>query len=44
MIVVMPDNIAKAPEQDWTMQTIMAIMLVLNFLFIFDFIKMRKKG
>jgi carbon starvation protein len=44
MIVVMPDNIAKAPGQGWTMQTIMAIMLVLNFLFIFDFIKMRKKG
>jgi carbon starvation protein len=44
MIVVMPSNIAKAPGQGWTVQIIMGIMLVLNFLFIFDFIKMRKKS
>ncbi len=44
MIVVMPANIAKAPGQGWTVQIIMGIMLVLNFLFIFDFIKMRKQG
>jgi carbon starvation protein len=43
MIVVMPANIAKAPGQGWTVQVIMGIMLLLNFLFIFDFIKMRKK-
>jgi carbon starvation protein len=44
MIVVMPSNIAKAPGQGWTVQIIMGIMLLLNFLFIFDFIKMRKKS
>ncbi len=43
MIVVMPTNIAKAPGQGWTVQIIMGIMLLLNFIFIFDFIKMRKK-
>lgn len=42
MIVVMPDNIAKAPGQGWATQIIMAIMLVLNILFIVDFIKMHK--
>ncbi len=44
MIVVMPANIAKAPGQGWTVQAIMAIMLILNFIFIWDFIKMRKKA
>ncbi len=43
MIVVMPANIAKAPGQGWTVQIIMGIMLILNFIFIFDFYKMRKK-
>lgn len=43
MIVVQPANIAKAPGQGWTIQIIMAIMLILNFIFIFDFYKMRKK-
>ncbi len=43
MIVVQPSNIAKAPGQGWTIQVIMAIMLILNFIFIFDFYKMRKK-
>jgi carbon starvation protein len=42
MIVVMPDNIAKAPGQGWATQIIMAIMLILNILFIVDFIKMHK--
>jgi carbon starvation protein len=44
MYVVMPANIAKAPGQGWTVQIIMGIMLVLNFLFIYDFIKMRGKS
>ena len=44
MIIVMPDNIAKAPGQGWTVQIIMGIMLVLNFLFIYDFVKMRNKS
>jgi len=39
----MPANIAKAPGQGWTVQIIMGIMLILNFIFIFDFYKMRKK-
>jgi len=43
MIVVMPTNIAKAPGQGWTVQIIMGIMLVMNFLFIYDFIKSRGK-
>lgn len=42
MIVVMPANIAKAPGQGWTVMAIMGIMLILNFIFIFDFFKMRK--
>jgi carbon starvation protein len=44
MIVVMPDNIAKSPGQGWTVQIIMAIMLIANGLFIWDFIKMRKES
>lgn len=44
MIVVMPANIAKAPGQGWTVMAIMAIMLILNLTFIYDFIKMRKAG
>ncbi len=44
MWVVMPGAIAKAPGQGWTVQIIMGIMLLLNILFIVDFVKMRKKG
>ncbi len=44
MWVVMPGAIAKAAGQGWTVQIIMGIMLILNVLFIVDFIKMRKKG
>jgi carbon starvation protein len=44
MSVVMPGAIAKAPGQGWTVQIIMGIMLLLNVLFIVDFVKMRKKG
>ncbi|MFA7464752.1 MAG: carbon starvation CstA 5TM domain-containing protein, partial [Syntrophales bacterium] len=43
MIVVMPANIAKAPGQGWTVQIIMGIMLLLNFLFIVDFVKMGRE-
>jgi carbon starvation protein len=43
MSVVMPGAIAKAPGQGWTVQIIMGIMLLLNILFIVDFVKMRKK-
>jgi hypothetical protein len=38
----MPDNIAKNPGQGWTVQIIMGIMLILNLLFIWDFIRLRK--
>jgi carbon starvation protein len=44
MWVVMPGAIAKAPGQGWTVQIIMGIMLLLNILFIVDFVKMGKKG
>ncbi len=44
MWVVMPGAIAKAPGQGWTVQIIMGIMLLLNILFIVDFVKMKKKG
>ncbi len=43
MIVVMPANIAKAPGQGWTVQVIMGIMLIMNVIFIVDFVKSRKK-
>ena len=43
MWVVMPGTIAKTPGMGWTVQTIMAIMLVLNILFIVDFVKSSKK-
>jgi carbon starvation protein len=43
MIVVMPANIAKAPGQGWTVQIIMGIMLIMNVIFIVDFVKSRKK-
>ena len=42
MYVVMPDNIAKNPGQGWTIQIIMGVMLVLNTIFIWDFLKLRK--
>jgi carbon starvation protein len=43
MYVVMPGAIAKDPGPGWTVQVIMGIMLLLNFLFIFDFAKSGKK-
>ncbi len=43
MIVVMPASIAKQPGPGWTVQIIMGIMLVLNVLFIVDFVKSRKE-
>ncbi len=43
MWVVMPGTIAKTPGTGWTVQIIMAIMLVLNILFIVDFVKSSKK-
>jgi len=43
MAVVMPANIAKAPGQGWTVQVIMGIMLIMNIIFIVDFVKSRKK-
>ncbi|OPY10340.1 MAG: Carbon starvation protein A [Syntrophaceae bacterium PtaB.Bin038] len=42
MWVVMPGTIQKTPGTGWTVQVIMAIMLVLNILFIVDFAKSRK--
>lgn len=42
MIVVMPANIAKSPGQGWTVQIIMGIMLILNTIFIWDFLRLRK--
>jgi len=42
MWVVMPGTIAKTPGTGWTVQVIMAIMLVLNILFIVDFVKAKK--
>jgi len=44
MSVVMPGAIAKAAGPGWTVQIILGIMLLLNVLFIVDFVKMRKKG
>ncbi|HOF05022.1 MAG TPA: carbon starvation protein A [Syntrophales bacterium] len=43
MAVVMPASIAKAAGPGWTIQIIMGIMVLLNFLFIYDFTKSRKK-
>jgi len=42
MIVIMPDAITKNPAQGWTVQAIMAAMLVLNVIFVWDFLKLRK--
>ncbi|HOD98162.1 MAG TPA: carbon starvation protein A [Syntrophales bacterium] len=42
MAVVMPGAIAKAAGPGWTIQIIMGIMVILNFLFIYDFTKSRK--
>jgi carbon starvation protein len=44
MYVVMPGAIAKSPGQGWTVQIIMGIMLILNILFIVDFMKSTKKS
>jgi carbon starvation protein len=44
MWVVMPGTIQKTPGTGWTVQIIMAIMLVLNILFITDFVKSSKKS
>ncbi|MCX7981367.1 MAG: carbon starvation protein A [Syntrophales bacterium] len=44
MAVVMPPSIAKTPGAGWTLQAIMAIMLILNIIFIVDFVKSRKNG
>jgi carbon starvation protein len=44
MVVIMPDSITKNPAQGWTVQAIMAAMLILNLLFIWDFIRLRKAG
>lgn len=43
MYVVMPGSIAKQPGPGWTVQIIMGIMLLLNILFIVDFVKSGKK-
>ncbi|OPY87941.1 MAG: Carbon starvation protein A [Syntrophaceae bacterium PtaU1.Bin231] len=43
MVVVMPDSIAKQPGPGWTVQVILGIMLILNFVFIVDFVKSRKE-
>ncbi|HOP35111.1 MAG TPA: carbon starvation protein A [Syntrophales bacterium] len=39
MAVVLPGNIAKAPAQGWTVMAISVIMLIMNFIFIVDFVK-----
>lgn len=43
MYVVMPGAIAKQPGPGWTVQIILGIMLLLNILFIVDFVKSGKK-
>ena len=43
MAVVMPGNIAKNPGSGWTVMIILAIMLILNIVFIVDFAKAYKK-
>jgi len=43
MYVVMPGAIAKDAGPGWTVQIIMGIMLLLNILFIVDFIKSKKE-
>lgn len=39
MAVVLPGNIAKAPAQGWTVMAISVIMLIMNFIFIVDFVR-----
>ncbi|HNT56950.1 MAG TPA: hypothetical protein PKL99_03625, partial [Syntrophales bacterium] len=39
MAVVLPGNIAKAPAQGWTVMAISVIMLIMNFIFITDFVR-----
>jgi carbon starvation protein len=41
IVVVQPGAIAAKPVPGWTVMVILCIMLVLNFLFIWDFIKSR---
>ncbi len=44
MIVVQPGAIAAKPGPGWTVMVILAIMLILNFVFIVDFVKSGKSG
>ncbi|MCD6152643.1 MAG: carbon starvation protein A [Syntrophobacterales bacterium] len=44
MIVVQPGAIAAKPGPGWTVMVILAIMLILNFVFIADFVKSGKSG
>jgi hypothetical protein len=39
IIVVQPGAIAAKPGPGWTVMVILCVMLVLNFVFIWDFIK-----
>ena len=39
MAVVMPGSIAAKPVPGWTVMIIVGVMLVMNFVFIWDFIK-----
>ncbi len=39
MIVVLPGNIAKSPSQGWAVMGITIVMLIMNFIFITDFVK-----
>ncbi|MBE9545965.1 MAG: carbon starvation protein A, partial [Proteobacteria bacterium] len=43
MAVVMPGNIAAKPVPGWTVMIILAIMLIMNIIFIVDFAKAYKK-
>ena len=39
MVVVLPGSIAKNPVTGWTVLAICLIMFVMNFIFIYDFVK-----
>ena len=39
MAVVLPDSIAGSPATGWTVAAIMTVMLIMNFIFVFDFYK-----
>jgi carbon starvation protein len=43
MVVVMPTSVQKTPGAGYTVAAIMIAMLILNFMFIWDFVRMRKK-